>query len=201
MADNDFARHRWHSLLGVVPVGLFLIVHLTVNYQATDGPGAFNQAASFMESLPFLLFLEVILIYLPILFHGIYGIFIAFTATSNVGRFGFFRNWMYLLQRISGLFLVIFIAWHVWETRIAMALGTALSYDMMANIFSNSWMVVFYIAGVLAAVFHFSNGLWSFCVHWGILATPRAQKIGTYATAVIFVLLGYVGISAVFAFI
>ncbi|RYL93830.1 succinate dehydrogenase [Sporolactobacillus sp. THM7-4] len=201
MAENDYARHRLHSLLGVVPVGLFLVVHLTVNYQAIHGAGAFNQAASLMESLPYLLFLEIVLIYLPILFHAIYGVYIAFTATNNVGNFGFFRNWMFILQRYTGLFLVIFIAWHVWETRVAMALGTPLNFDMMANILSNPWMIAFYIVGILSAVFHFSNGLWSFCVHWGILVSPRSQKIGTYVSAVIFVLLGYVGISALFAFV
>ncbi|GGL41780.1 succinate dehydrogenase cytochrome b558 subunit [Sporolactobacillus putidus] len=201
MAENDFARHRLHSLLGVVPVGLFLVVHLTVNFQATKGPGAFNQAASFMENLPYLLFLEIVLIYLPILFHAIYGIYIAFTAKNNVRNFGFFRNWMFLLQRLSGLFLVVFLAWHVWETRVAMALGTPLNYEMMAHILSNPWIIAFYIIGILSAVFHFSNGLWSFCVHWGLLVSPRAQRIGTYVSLIIFLLLGYVGISALFAFI
>lgn len=201
MAEHEYGGHRLHTLLGVIPVGLFLVVHLTVNYQATGGAEKFNQAAGLMESLPFLIFLETIFIWLPILFHAIYGIHIAFTAKNNVGSFGYFRNWMFLLQRITGLFLVIFIAWHVWETRIAMALGTPLSYDMMAENLSSAWMVVFYLLGVLSAVFHFSNGLWSFCVHWGILVSPRAQKIGTYAVAVIFVLLSYVGVRALFAFI
>lgn len=201
MAGKDFTHHRLHSLLGVIPIGLFLIVHLTVNFRATGGAGSFNKAASFMENLPYLLFLEIILIYLPILFHAIYGIFIAFTARNNVNRFGYFRNWMFFLQRFSGLFLVIFLAWHIWETRVAMALGTPLNYDMMANIFSNPWMVVFYVVGVLAAVYHFSNGLWSFCVHWGILVSPRAQRIGTYVSVVVFILLGYVGVRAIFAFV
>ncbi|RYL94774.1 succinate dehydrogenase [Sporolactobacillus sp. THM19-2] len=201
MADHEYARHRWHSLLGVVPVGLFLVVHLTVNYQATKGPGAFNNAAAFMESLPYLLFMEIVLIYLPILFHAIYGIYIAFTAKSNVRNFGFLRNWMFLLQRLSGLFLVIFIAWHVWETRVAMALGTPLNFDLMANVLGNTGIIVFYIIGILSAVFHFSNGLWSFCVHWGILVSPKSQRFGTYAALVIFVLLGYVGVRALFAFI
>ena len=64
---NQFYLRRIHSLLGVIPIGAFLLVHLTVNYQATKGAGAFNQAAGLMESLPFLLALEIFLIYLPIL--------------------------------------------------------------------------------------------------------------------------------------
>ncbi|MFT8318563.1 MAG: succinate dehydrogenase [Sporolactobacillus sp.] len=201
MADHDYARHRLHSLLGVIPVGLFLVVHLTVNFQATKGSGAFNQAAAFMEHLPYLLFLEVFLIYLPILFHAVYGVYLAFTAKNNVSRFNFFRNWFFLLQRISGLFLVVFLAWHIWETRIAMALGTPLNYEMMVHVLSNTGNFIFYVLGVLCAVFHFSNGLWGFCVHWGILVSPKSQRIGSYVSLIIFLLLGYVGISALFAFI
>ncbi|MFC7393715.1 succinate dehydrogenase cytochrome b558 subunit [Scopulibacillus cellulosilyticus] len=200
MAQRDFVSRRLHSFLGLVPIGLFLVVHLTVNYFATRGPESFNKAAGFMESLPYLLFLEIVFIYLPIIFHAIYGVYIAFQAKTNVNRYGFFRNWMFFLQRWSGIFLVIFLAWHIWETRIAMALGTTLNYDMMANILANKGMLVFYIIGILAAVFHFSNGLWSFCVHWGLIVSPRAQRITTYATVVVFILLAYVGIRAVFAF-
>lgn len=201
MEDHEYGLHRLHSLLGVIPIGLFLIVHLTVNYQATKGASAFNSAASAMESLPYLLFLEVIMIYLPILFHAVFGVYIAFTAKNNVGNFSFFRNWMFMLQRFSGLFLVIFLAWHLWQTRIAMALGTPLNYQLMVNALSNPWMVVFYLVGIVCAVYHFSNGLWSFCVHWGILASPKSQKIGTYVSLVIFILLSYVGIRALLAFI
>lgn len=122
MAGNrEFFHRRLHSLLGVIPVGLFLIMHLMLNYNATKGPEAFNKAAGFMENLPFLLFLEFAFIYIPIVFHAIYGVYIAFTAKPNVGRFGKFRNWMFVLQRFTGIFLIIFIAWHVWETRLAKA--------------------------------------------------------------------------------
>jgi succinate dehydrogenase / fumarate reductase cytochrome b subunit len=153
-----------------------------------------------MESLPFLVYLEWIFIYLPLLFHGIYGLYIAFQSTSNVGNNGFFRNWMYLFQRISGVFLVIFIGWHVWQTRIQMALGEPLNFQMMADILSNPFFFWFYIIGVISAVFHFSNGLWSFCVTWGLTITPRSKLVVTYVTLAIFIILSVIGIRAVLAF-
>lgn len=202
MAGNrEFVSRRLHSLLGVIPIGLFLLVHLVVNHYATVGVGAFNKAANFMESLPFLHVLEWVLIYLPLLFHAIYGLYIAFTSTSNVGRLGFFRNWMYLLQRITGVITLIFIAWHVWETRIAMVFGTPLNFQMMQDILSSSFMFVFYLIGILSAIFHFSNGLWSFMVSWGITVSPRSQKISTYVTMIIFVLLSVIGIQTLLAFV
>jgi succinate dehydrogenase / fumarate reductase cytochrome b subunit len=199
--NREFFNRRLHSLVGVIPVGLFLCVHLVVNHFATGGESSFNKAVGFMESLPFLPVLEVVIIFLPLLYHAIYGLYIAFTAKPNNGHLGYFRNWMFLLQRITGVITLIFVAWHVWETRIAAALGTALNFEMMVNILSNPVMFWFYIVGVVSAIFHFANGLWSFAVSWGLTITPRSQRISTYVTMVLFVLLSIIGIQALVAFI
>ncbi|WP_019120232.1 succinate dehydrogenase cytochrome b558 subunit [Brevibacillus massiliensis] len=200
--SRQFFNHRLHSLLGLFPVGAFLLIHLTVNYQATKGAEAFDKAAATMESIPFLLFAEFLFIYLPLLFHAIYGLYYAFQSKNNVKNYGYFRNHMFMWQRITGVFTLIFVAWHVWETRIQIALGNVeLNYDMMANILSNPVMVVFYVLGVLAAVFHLSNGIWSFLVHWGITIGPRSQRVATYFTMIVFVLVSFVGLRAVAAFI
>ncbi|KZZ85902.1 MULTISPECIES: succinate dehydrogenase cytochrome b558 subunit [Bacillaceae] len=202
MAGNkEFALRRLHSLLGVIPVGIFLIQHLVVNNFATRGEQAFNDAAHFMESLPFRIVLETVIIFLPLLFHAIYGVYIAFTAKNNATRYGYFRNWMFVLQRVSGVITFVFVCWHVWETRIAAAFGASVNFSMMENILSNPLMVAFYVIGVVSTVFHFANGLWSFCVTWGITVTPRSQLISTYVTLAVFAALAYVGVSSIFAFI
>ena len=84
-----------------------------VNYFATKGADTLNAAVHLWEITPFQIVLEFVVIYLPMFFHAIYGIYIAFTAKNNVGRFGFFRNWMFILQRVSGVITLIFIVWHV----------------------------------------------------------------------------------------
>ncbi|MGR3765269.1 succinate dehydrogenase cytochrome b558 subunit [Rossellomorea sp. NS-SX7] len=202
MAGNrEFNYRRLHSLLGVIPVGLFLTQHLVVNHFATGGEESFNQAAHFMESLPFRYFLEIFIIFLPLYFHAIYGIYIAFTSKNNATKYGYFRNWMFLLQRVSGVITFIFVTWHVWETRVAAAFGAEVNFQMMENILSNPFMLVFYVIGVLSTIFHFANGLWSFCVSWGITVSPRSQLIATYVTIGIFVALSVVGMRAIFAFV
>jgi succinate dehydrogenase / fumarate reductase, cytochrome b subunit len=202
MAGNrEFLNRRLHSLLGVIPIGVFLLQHLTVNHFATDGVESFNKAANFMGNLPFRYVLETVVIYLPILFHAIYGLYIAFTAKNNVSRFGFFRNWMFLLQRISGVITLIFITWHVWQTRVAAAFGAEVNFQMMEEILSSPFMFVFYLVGILSAIFHFANGLWSFMVSWGITQSPRSQVISTYVTLAVFVLLSIVGIQTLLAFV
>ncbi|TDL34376.1 succinate dehydrogenase [Jeotgalibacillus sp. S-D1] len=202
MAENrEFYWRRLHSLLGVIPVGIFLIQHLIVNNFATRGEQAFNDAAVFMEGLPFRIFLEIFIIFLPLYFHAIYGVYIAFTAKNNPKRYGTFRNWMFVLQRVTGVFTLIFVTWHIWETRIQAALGAHVDFGMMEAILADPFMLVFYIAGVVSTTFHFANGLWSFLVTWGITISPRSQQISTYITMGVFVALTYVGVSAILAFV
>ncbi|AKO94348.1 MULTISPECIES: succinate dehydrogenase cytochrome b558 subunit [Priestia] len=199
-ATKEFYYRRLHSLLGVIPIGIFLIQHLVVNHFATRSPEAFNTAAHFMEKLPFRYLLEIFVIFLPIIFHAVYGLYIAFTAKNNANRYGFFRNWMFVLQRVTGVITLIFITWHVWETRIQAMRGTEVNYDMMANILSSPVSLAFYLIGVISTIFHFANGLWSFSVSWGLTVTPRSQRIATYVTIGVFFALTIVGVRAILAF-
>ena len=202
MAGNrEFVYRRLHSLLGVIPIGIFLMQHLVVNHYATVGVESFNKAANFMGNLPFRYVLETVIIYLPILFHAIYGLYIAFTAKNNASQYGFFRNWMFLLQRVSGVITLIFITWHVWETRVAAAFGNEVNFQMMQDILSSPFMFGFYVVGIISAIFHFANGLWSFLVSWGITVTPRSQVISTYVTIIIFLALSFVGVTTLLAFV
>lgn len=199
--DSSFVLRRVHSLLGVIPLGVFLLQHLIVNYQATVSVERFNWAANIMGNLPFVYFLEIFVIYIPILFHGIYGIYIALTAKHNVGRYSTFRNWMFLIQRISGIIAFVFIAVHVWQTRIQVFFGAEVNFDMVADVVTNPFWFAFWFVGIIATVFHFANGIWSFAITWGITQSARAQQFVAYVALAIFVAVSYIGISALFAFI
>lgn len=59
---ENFLR-KLHSLAGIIPVGIFLTFHLSINYTATWGEEAYNQASGFMVNLPFKLFLEAFIIF------------------------------------------------------------------------------------------------------------------------------------------
>ncbi len=201
--DREFLWRRLHSLLGVVPVGLFLAFHLSLNFTAVGGEESYNTATGMMELVPhsLLLAMEWIIIYIPLMFHAFYGVYIAFTATNNVKRFSTFRNWMFALQRFTGIFLVIFIAWHIFQTRVQKAFGEEVNFDMMAEIVANPVMLGFYIVGILSATFHLANGLWSFLVSWGITQSKKSQQIATYITLLVFVILSIMGVAAILAFV
>jgi succinate dehydrogenase / fumarate reductase, cytochrome b subunit len=194
---REFFARRIHSLMGVIPVGLFLIEHFFTNSEATRGVKAFNDAVAVIQGLPFLPVIEFLFIFLPILYHGVYGMYIAFTSGYNSGAYGWFRNWMFVLQRITGVITFIFIVYHLWTTRFS---GQAPSFDMVANLVSHPFTFWFMIIGIISASFHFLNGLWSFLVHWGITIGPRAQKVSAYVMAVLFLIMSYVGVAALVAF-
>ncbi|GGH72850.1 succinate dehydrogenase cytochrome b558 subunit [Compostibacillus humi] len=199
--NREFFNRRLHSLLGVVPIGIFLVQHLFINHFAVYGEESFNKAAGFMANLPFVLLLEIFVIYLPLLYHAILGVYIAFTAKNNTKRFSFFRNWMFRLQRLTGIITLVFIVWHVWETRVQVALGNAeVNYSLMEGILSNPIMFWFYIIGVISAVFHLANGLWGFLVSWGITQTPKSQRVATYATLIVFLVVSYLGVRTLIQF-
>jgi succinate dehydrogenase / fumarate reductase cytochrome b subunit len=200
---RHFFNRKLHSLLGIIPVGAFLFVHLLTNYYATRGESAFNERVEMMESLPFLALIEIFFIFVPLLYHAIYGLYVAFQAKNNVANFGFFRNFMFMLQRLTGVITLIFVAWHVWETKLQLVIGNVEAtglFKLMNEILANPFMLTFYIVGLLAAVFHLANGLWSFAVSWGITIGPRSQRISTYVTMIIFVLISAMGLMALFAF-
>ena len=200
--DREFLWRRLHSLLGVIPVGLFLAFHLTLNFTAVGGEEVYNDATGVMELVPhaLLLAMEWIIIYIPLMFHAFYGVYIAFTATHNTNRFGTFRNWMFKIQRFTGIFLVIFIAWHIFQTRIQKAFGETVDWNMMAEIVDNPLMLAFYIVGILSATFHLANGIWSFLVSWGITQSKSSQKNATYISMAIFVILSVMGVVAICSF-
>jgi succinate dehydrogenase / fumarate reductase cytochrome b subunit len=203
LADNHIL-HKLHSLSGIVPLGIFLVQHLTLNSFALASPQHFNAVIDFFnKKMPshILFVLEWGLIFLPLLFHGLYGLVITAHGQVNVGRYSYWRNWMYLWQRISGVILIVFIAVHVWGTTISHRLfGANIYYDGMVEYFRNPLLVAFYLVGITSATFHLSNGIWNFCIRWGITVSERAQQACAKVCAVIFVLLTALGWAALFAF-
>lgn len=201
--ERSFINRRLHSLLGVIPVGFFLIEHLYSNFTITKGIQEFIQQVEWLWSLPFLPVLEIFLIFLPLMYHAIYGLYIAFQAKNNVTQYGTFRNIMFMLQRVTGVITLVYVVWHVWQTRIQLLIYDFTSAELAeqtALILHNPVNLTLYIIGLLAAVFHFSNGMWSFCVSWGITVGPRAQMISTWIWGIMFLVLSYMGITSLLAF-
>jgi succinate dehydrogenase / fumarate reductase cytochrome b subunit len=203
MKVNSYYSRKLHSLLGVIPLGFFLLEHMLTNFEATSGPAKFVEQIDWLNGLPLVLILEIVGIWLPLLYHGVYGLYVAFQARHNTNNFGYLRNWLFRIQRITGVFTLIFVSWHVFETRVQVGLGNVAHSDLgalMHDILSNNWWFAFYLIGVVSAVFHFSNGLWAFFVSWGITVGPKAQRVSTVITMGIFVIFTVLFIMSLVAF-
>ncbi len=74
---SHFLLRRLHSLTGLV-FGGYLVIHLITNATLIQGtsPDVFQSQVDKIHSLPFLWAIEWLFIYLPILFHTVYGIWI-----------------------------------------------------------------------------------------------------------------------------
>ncbi|MHB8947040.1 MAG: succinate dehydrogenase/fumarate reductase transmembrane subunit [Bacillota bacterium] len=200
-SSNYFLYRRLHSLSGVVPLGLFLLEHVISNSYALYGAERFNAQVRFLHSLPFMLGIEVLLIFVPLLYHGLYGAYIVFTGQFNAAHYGYSRNWVYLLQRLTGAITLAFVTWHVWtlwlQDRLA---GRVVTYADMVALFQNPVIAVIYTIGMLSALYHFTNGLWGFAVDWGLVIGTRAQRTLARVTWVLFGLLSVATVAFMVAF-
>lgn len=196
-----FMLKRLHSLTGIVPIGLFLLEHFFTNSKALQGGPAFDQAAAELARIPYVALVEAAGIWLPILFHMVVGVLIATTSQANLGKHGYARNWQYTLQRATGVLLIVYIAFHTFETRFdSDYLHSPSAYDYMRHQLANPAMFAFYLGGILAACWHFGNGLFGFAIHWGLATGRTAQKNAARLGFAVFVVLSLVGINALFAF-
>lgn len=199
--ERNFWLHRIHSLAGLLPIGGFVAFHFFENYSATRGAEHYNEVAHALQELPFSLALEISVILVPILFHGIYGLFI--TATASPVAKSYRRNWMYDLQRVTGVILFAYILFHLWTTRFV-NLADHESVNLFATmqaVVRNRWLLAFTILGILSATFHLANGLWSFCIVWGITVSPRSQRLMEWVSLAVFAVLSIIGVRAIWAFV
>lgn len=191
---SNFFIRRLHSLVGLIPVGIFLCVHLLLNSTALFGPNFYaNVTIAGMRGIPFIILAELFIIAIPIIFHAAYGIYIVYMAKNNVLRYTYARNWMFYLQRITAIITTIFVVFHVLTLRVFTdSVGdTVVSF---VYVLQNPLGLFLYCLCVVAAIFHFSNGLFTLLITWGIIQGPRAQKIFTCLTMAIFVILSALAI-------
>lgn len=205
---ENFFWHKLHSLTGMFPIGYYLVQHLTLNSFSLGGPSYFNGVVSFFAGMPkhFFYAIELIFIWIPILFHAIYGLFITSRSMPNVTQkaFRYRENWMYTLQRISGLVAFAFLAYHMTATTIyAEIYGTHLiEYSSwQENLSRNGYLLLYvYIIGVVSSSYHFSYGMWNFCIRWGITIKERAQMTMFKVSTITFFALVITGSAALAGF-
>lgn len=242
MADDDqtfIDRHylllrRLHSFSGLLPIGAFLVPHLTTNSSIVWGrmlnrssvspaaladagvaahPGVetFQHEVEFIHNLPALILIEWGVLFLPLVFHAVLGMWFARTGRSNAARYGYMANRRYALQRISGYVGVLFIFMHITSLRFGWEyFGLMPAFDGAAASSSTAVhfqqgavglaLAAFYLVSVLLLVFHLANGLWTAGITWGLTISAGAQRRWGHVCAAIGVALGLAATSAIVGF-
>ncbi len=103
--SRTFVLRKLHQLSGIVPLGIFLLEHFYTNSKALTGPADFNSAVKDLQSIPYIIFVEICGIFIPLIYHAVYGLVITVEARPNNLAYPYPRNWFYLVQRITGVIL------------------------------------------------------------------------------------------------
>jgi len=185
---------RIHSLTGVVPVGLFLVYHLYLQLYLHYGAEIYNNEVNSFYDSPLATWALVIVVYIPLLFHSLLGVLLVFENKIQPS-YTYFSHLLYWLQRISGISVLLFIIAHVWNAKlgpwIAGTWGTHFEHLSSGFADPETGMLTktVYLLGVLGAVFHFANGLNTFCMTWGIALTSTSQKRVRSFSILVFIIL------------
>lgn len=173
-SDHSFLWRKLHSLTGIAPVGAYLVDHIWSNSYSLVGVNNYNHQSADLQTVPWRLPLEIGIIWLPILYHSLYGFYIWSRGKSNVSAYPWVGNWMFTIQRWTGLLAFLFIAWHLYDERFATH-GMS-TYADVYNSMQNIWFFLFYLVGVTACCVHFGVGIWNFLCKWGFAATKSSQR-------------------------
>src|SRR5215207_9716498 len=153
------------------------------------------------HSLPFLPVIEWTFIYLPILFHTAYGIWITVTGQPNADRYPYRKNQFYVAQRISAIVIVFFMLFHVLSLKYGW-LGTNYRFEphralgTVARHFDHWWVWPVYLIGIVASCYHLANGFWTAAITWGVtISAESRRRFGLVCTG-LFVLLTIAGLLA-----
>ena len=208
--SRTFVLRKLHQLTGILPLGIFLLEHFYTNSKALTGAEDFNNAVKDLQSIPYILFVEIGGIFIPLIYHAVYGLVITAEARPNNLAYPYARNTYYLIQRITGIVLFFFIAFHVLNFRFGLIPGLNTqsvahypheAFQIVAREFRMIPIFIIYVIGITSTVWHLANGIWLFLVDWGITIGERAQRLTGYACIAFGVLLLLVGINAAAAFV
>src|SRR5207244_13121409 len=96
-----------------MPLGFFLLEHFYTNSKALYGQAAFNTAVNDLQSIPYILLVEIGGIFIPLIYHAVYGLVITVEARPNNLNYPYPRNWFDTIQRATGriLFFLITCPW------------------------------------------------------------------------------------------
>jgi succinate dehydrogenase / fumarate reductase, cytochrome b subunit len=199
--DQGFIRSRLGSFLAVVPLGVWTVNHLWNNLSAFKGAAAWQKDVT-EYSHPLAFFISMAIALLPLGLHTVWGVFRLVSVRPNIGRYRYFSNVKYILQRLSAIGLLLFLGAHLWLATLRPRLTTGRPEpfsDISHEMHHHFPTLAVYVLGVLGVAYHLANGLHTFAMGWGIVTSRRALKkldIGVVITFIVLLTMGWAAIYA-----
>ncbi|MFA4973998.1 MAG: hypothetical protein WC683_15415 [bacterium] len=200
--DNTYYwLHRMYSITGFCFAAAFVFFFLIPYSSIFGGDAAFNRLMVRMDAVPMLGWALFFFVLVPLVFHMAMGILIVYNCRINVISYGYYRNWMYAMQRLAGLCLIPFVAYHIYAAGLKpVVMGRPMTAEMMSSAFSSPWVKALYMAGVVAAAFYFGNGFAHSLRSWGLTASGRSRGALAMAGWIVTLLLATWGVKLVLSF-
>jgi succinate dehydrogenase / fumarate reductase cytochrome b subunit len=190
-----------HSLTGVIPLGVFLVLHLWTNARAISSQLSFYETKRAIARSPGFALVETLFIWAPLLFHVLYGLHLTFSKNKNDGTPSSLGPGARTVLRVTGILVLGFLAWHIVDLRVPRfrgTLGIEGLYDALAARLSDAgavgvpWFALVYIVAIGATTLHLSIGAWNFCAVYVVVsdAGRRRALVGTAVLGSLLFLLG-----------
>lgn len=200
-ARAGFYQARLASILAVVPLGIWTLVHLWHNLSAFEGPAAWQSAVTEYPH-PFAEAVTGVVVLLPLAIHAVWGVGRLAAGRPNNLRYRFYANFKYLLQRVAAAGVLLFLGAHLWlamiRPRLVERRAEAFA-DIAHQMHFHTPTLVVYLLGTLGVAYHLANGAQTFCLSWGVVSTQRALRRLEWVAVALFVVLLAMSWAAIYA--
>jgi succinate dehydrogenase / fumarate reductase cytochrome b subunit len=201
VSRSAFLRARLASFLAVFPLSVWTFFHLWHALAGFQGADAWQEAMTEYPH-PVAEALSGVVVLLPLAIHTVWGIGRLATSRPNNVRYRFYANLKYLLQRLAGVGVLLFLGAHLWLALLKPRLveGHPESFaDLAEHMHFHGPTLATYVLGVLGVAYHLANGLQSFCMGWGVVTSRKGLKRLEGVALLVFLLLLGMGWGAVYA--
>lgn len=200
---------RLGSALAIAPLGVWTVWHLWQNLYVWAGRDAwaqrvtsvrYTEGSSGYVGNDFASFFVSVMVIGPLILHSLWGI--RRLRMTKVNHYKFFGNAKYVLQRLSAIGLMGFLAAHIFLARIKPAFrSTGTGHedfcDLAGHMRHHPPTLAVYTLGVIGIAYHLANGIYTAAFINGLAASAKATRQMQVLSLVFFALLLVMGLGSV----
>ena len=196
-----FWQAKVASLFGIVPLGVFVVVHLYNNLSAFYGAATWEKNLTH-DTHPLTMLLTMVVVVAPLIIHSLWGIARTIRMRNNWPQYGYLRNFRYLLQRITAVGALAFLVAHMWlawiRPRFVEGHGETFA-DISAQMHWHLPTLIVYVLGTAGIAYHLANGISTALMGFGVTATKDAKRKLDWVAYLILVILLAMSWGAIYA--